>query len=200
MAISAPETETDFANLALDLLGQNAPLLSLDSDPSSTGKTLRRAFWKSWDETLRSAPWKCARKRVAIAALVETPAWGYDYYYQLPSDYVNMQEIGELGEGQQWVIETTDGGVQAIAVDLEAPLNIAYTYRLRDLTRADALFTGAFAAHLAASTARAITKSDDIEFRCWQVFDRKIAQALMADGRDRARPRAPESELVTTRD
>jgi hypothetical protein len=200
MVFQAPATATDLANLALDLLANNKALLDIESDTSSIGNALRRAFWQSWDETLQAAPWNCARKRAALAALTEEPSWGFDYYYALPGDYINLQEIDGLYEGQQWNVEETDAGVKAIACDLDAPLYIAYTYQLRDIAKATPLFRGAFIAHLAATTAQSITKSDSIEAKCWNIFNTKIGQAQGADGREGARKPMPDSQIVSIRD
>src|SRR5689334_393604 len=122
MVMQAPATVTDLANLALDAIEQNQALTDVESDNSAVAKAVRRHFYQCWDETLQSAPWNCARKRKALPALEETPAWGFDFYYQMPADYVNMQEIDGLCEGQQWKVEDTTAGAKAIAIDLDAPL------------------------------------------------------------------------------
>jgi hypothetical protein len=200
VVFQAPATETDLANLALDLLANNKALLDVETDTTSIGNAIRRAFWQSWDETLQAAPWNCARKRVSIAALSEEPAWGFDYYYGLPGDYINLQEIDGLAEGEQWNVEETPAGVKAIACDLATPIDLAYTYQLRDIGKASPLFKAAFIAHLAASTAQSITKSDAIEAKCWSIFSTKIAQAMGADGREGSRRRMPDSQIVSDRD
>lgn len=200
MVMQAPATVTDLANLALDMIEQNYAMTDVESDTSSAAKAVRRAFWQCWDETLRAAPWNCARKRAALAALSEEPAWGYDYYYALPADYMNMQAIDGLSEGMQWSLEETDAGVRAIAIDLDAPLNIAYTYQLRDIAKADALFKGAFVALLAATICPPLTKSAVISQRCWAVFDRKVGEAQGADSRDGSRRPQPDSLVVSIRD
>lgn len=198
--MQAPATTTDLANLSLDMMEVNHALLNAEADESSNAKALRRAFWQCWDETLQAAPWNCARKRARLSALEETPAWGFGAYFGLPGDYVNLQEIDGLAEGQQWNVEDTDAGAKAIAIDMGAPLDIAYTYRLRNIGRASALFRGAFVAHLAATCSPAITKNAHITKRCWDIFDRKILEAQGADGREGARRPTPESLIVSVRD
>lgn len=200
MALALPATATDLANQALDLIEQNAPLLDVETDTSSAGKSIRRVFLQLWDETLQAAPWNFARKRASLAALAETPAWGFDYYYQLPADYLNVQAIEGLAEGQDWSVEETTAGVKAIAIDLDAPLNIAYTYQVRDLSRAPPLFRSAFIARLGAAIAAPISKSSTIEKKCWDIYNRMILEAQGADGREQARGRFPDSMVVSIRD
>lgn len=200
MVMQAPATVTDLANLALDMIEQNYAMTDVESDTSSVGKSVRRHFWQCWDETLRMAPWNCARKRASLAALSEEPAWGYDYYYALPADYMNMQAIDGLAEGMQWSIEETDAGVRAIATDLDAPLKIAYTYQLRDIAKADALFKGAFVARLGAAICPPLAKSASIETKCWNVYRGLIGEAQGADSRDGSRRPQPESLVVSIRD
>jgi hypothetical protein len=200
MVMQAPATVTDLANLALDLIEQNQALLDVGSDQTATGKAVRRAFWQCWDEVLQAAPWNCARKRKALPQLEETPAWGFDYYYQLPADYVNMQEIDGLYEGQQWTVEETDAGAKAIAIDLDAPLYIAYTYLLRDISRASPLFRGAFVARLGAAVCAPLAKNQTIETKCWNIYNRAVLEAQGADGREGSRKPTPDSLIVSTRD
>ncbi len=200
MVMQAPATVTDLANLALDLIEQNYAMLDVESDTTSTGKAVRRAFWQCWDETLQAAPWNCARKRFSLPALEETPLWGFDYYYQVPSDYVNMQEIDGLEEGQQWQIEDTPSGAKAIAIDLDAPLYGAYTYLLRDISRASPLFRGAFVARLGAAVCPPLAKNQTIETKCWNIYNRAILEAQGADGREGSRKPTPDSRIVSIRD
>lgn len=200
MVMQAPATTTDLANLALDLIEQNNALLDVESGETAVHKAVRRAFWQCWDETLRLAPWNCARKRVSLAALSEEPAWGYDFYYGLPADYVNMQVIDGLVEGDEWSIETTDAGAYAIAIDLEAPLNIAYTYLLRDIARADPLFRSAFVARLGAAICAPLAKNSLIETKCWNIFRTLIGEAQGADSREGSRTSPRDSLVVSIRD
>jgi hypothetical protein len=202
MALAVPASSTDLANLALDLIEQNAPLADVEdaADTSAAAKAVRRAYLQCWDETLQAAPWNFARKRASLAALEEEPAWGFDYYYQLPSDYLNMQEIEGLAEGEQWSVEETAAGVKAIAIDLDAPLNIAYTYQVRTITRAPPLFLSAFVARLAAAIAAPISKNSEIQTKCWNIYNRTILEAQGADGREQARGRFPDSRVVSVRD
>lgn len=200
MTMAGPSTTTDLANLALDLIEQNNALLDVESDITAVGKAVRRAFWQCWDETLRGAPWNCARKRVSLAALSEEPAWGFDYYYQLPADYVNMQEIDGLTEGEEWSVETTPAGAYAIACYLSAPLNIAYTYALRDISRADPLFRSAFVARLGAAICAPLAKSGAIEAKCWNIYRAMLGEAQGADSREGSRMRPKDSAVVSIRD
>jgi hypothetical protein len=200
MVMQAPATTTDLANLALDLCEENNALLDVESDTTAAGKAIRRAFWACWDETLRAAPWNCARKRISIAALAEEPSWGYDFYYGLPGDYMNMQEIDGLTEGEQWAIEETTAGAKAIAIDLAAPLYITYTYQLRDIAKADALFKSAFVARLGAAIAPPVTKDQKIEKKCWDIYRALIGEAMGADSREGSRRPTPDSAVVSERD
>lgn len=200
MVMQAPATTTDLANLALDLIEQNSALLDVETDNTAVGRAVRRAFWQCWDETLQAAPWNCAKKRVSLAALSEVPAWGFDAYYQTPSDYMNMQEIDGLGEGEQWAVEDTPAGAKAIACDLESPINIAYTYQLRDIARASPLFRAAFIARLAAAICAPLAKNSQTETKCWNLFNRLILEAQGADGREGSRKPMPDSQIVSIRD
>lgn len=46
-------------------------------------------------EVLDEGPWSFATKRVELAKLTTTPAWGFTAEFELPSDFIQMIEIPE---------------------------------------------------------------------------------------------------------
>lgn len=97
-------SEVDIANSALDKLGVE-PINSFTED-NNRAKLCNRSYPLMRDEVLRSHPWKCAMKRITLTALTSTPAFEYQYEFQLPSDCLRVWKVGSDGECK-W---TEEGG------------------------------------------------------------------------------------------
>ena len=136
---------------ALLLLGQ-ATINTFDED--STG--LCANLWDTCRQaTLRMAHWACARKRVVLAPLVESPV-GTDWTYQLqlPSDW--LRTIG-LGDVTAPLAHENEG--RRILANDSAPL-LRYVYDNTDVPSWDALLTEVTTVHMAWLMAYPITGSN----------------------------------------
>lgn len=200
MPLALPQTETDLANLALSALAEQRRLANVDTDNTAVSNAVKQFFWQAWDETIRGYPWNCVRKRAQLAALEETPAFEYDLYYQVPADYVNLQKLPDLCPGEQFNVEVTDSGVRAIACNIAAPLNLIYSYQLRNIARADPAFIGAFVAGLAFYLAMPVTKKPELEVKQFSIWQTKIRQGQRADATEGSRQPMPDPPIVTERD
>lgn len=198
--MAEPNVTTQLANLALAEVGEATPLLDLESSSTSVGKTVRSFYVQAWDETLRHAPWNFARRLAQLPALAAVPLFGFSAQFQLPSDYVAVQELPDLRRGDRWAVQEASPGVLAIACDLTAPLNCAYTYQNRNVDMADAAFRGAFVFCLASYIAVPITKDRTVRADCWAIFMKKIMLAKGADAREGSRIQMPDSAIVSGRD
>ena len=107
-------TKIDVCNHALLKVGADA-IASLDTTASSeegvveSAKLCKIFYDQALEETLRIYPWNCCTKRAVPSRLVETPAFGYNYYYQLPNDFVRLVNMfdntNEYVDEVRWVIE-----------------------------------------------------------------------------------------------
>ena len=82
---------------------------------------------------LRSHPWNFANKRVELAQLTESPAFEYDFQFQLPADCLRVLKTDD--ELDIFKIE----GRQLLSNN--AIVKILYTSRIEDTTQFDSLFT-----------------------------------------------------------
>ena len=77
-------SDSQIANVALTMLGsQRIAILSEDSEPA---RRVNAVYDILRDELLMEHPWTFAVERTSLAQLSDTPAFGYSYQYQLPSD------------------------------------------------------------------------------------------------------------------
>lgn len=77
-------SETDICNLALIRIGQGSRIAALDeeSEPASLCQFLLPLMR---EDTLRSAPWPFACRRVELALVEEDPSTDWSFSYRLPS-------------------------------------------------------------------------------------------------------------------
>lgn len=155
---------TDIANSALTKLGADR-ILAL-SDNQKEAREMNAIFTMRRDALLRAYNWSFAMTRAELSALVDGPAWGYTYYYQLPTDCLRVVQVSD-----EWVpyglADYISGPDQEpykiegrkIATDYGAPLPIRYAKRVTETGEFDPMFTEAFACDLAFHACEAITQS-----------------------------------------
>ncbi len=81
----------EICNKALSLLGKKSITSLDDLTPEAIAC---RAHWPTLrDSILREHPWNCALERVVFNRLIETPAYGFAYYYQLPANTLHVFEV-----------------------------------------------------------------------------------------------------------
>jgi hypothetical protein len=142
-------SQVEIANRALTKLGA-ARIISFDDD-NKQARAINSMFGIVRDAELRAHLWSFTVKRTSLAALTTTPDWGYDYEYQLPSDYMRLLQVNDIYPGpsmedyrNQAVAEYVVEG-RKILTNLVAPLKIRYCARIEDTTQWDAAFVEAFA-------------------------------------------------------
>lgn len=96
-------TKHEVLNAAAILCGE-PPLQDVDEE-SEAGRVLRDRYNPAVAACFEAQGWNFAEARAALARLSETPAWGYDYYYQTPGDMVRILAISETGEEDSTTIK-----------------------------------------------------------------------------------------------
>lgn len=166
-------------NRALDLLGAD-PITSLD-DGSKSASLCQRNFPPSADSVLRLYPWNAAQRRARLAALVEAPAWGYAYQYQLPQGPEPAYCLRVLS-----VAGCSDYRIEGrrLLADAPPPLDILYLGRIDDAAQYDALLAEAIAAKLAVHLAGNLTESGSRIEAARNHLAQILQQARIADAQE----------------
>lgn len=94
-------SKVDICNSALRKLGVER-INSLTED-NSRAKACNDRYEIIKKEVLRSHPWKCAIKRIALAKTVTSPLFDWENQYQLPSDCLRVVRVND--ELTEWVQE-----------------------------------------------------------------------------------------------
>src|SRR5262245_30903303 len=139
MSIAA--TDITICSDALSLLGAE-PIVSFDED-NDRARLSARHYPNSRDEMLERVPWKCARKRVALALSSQSVVFGLNSaMFALPGDCIfpwrTNLDIEEGGDGDiPWEVEGN------FIVTSVSALNLHYIYRLLDTSQFDPLLAKA---------------------------------------------------------
>lgn len=165
--------------MALDLLGDYA--ITDLSDATKQARLCDRNYPVMRDAVLRAHPWNCAITRASLPAMTDTPAFGWSYQYQLPSDCLRILPLTADGEfGAHSVSHVVEG--KRLLTNEPAPLKVRYVRRMTDSADFDPLLVDAIAARLAWQIAYNLTGSRSSAADARQVYMDKMSEARMIDG------------------
>lgn len=160
---------TDIANLALGHLGE-APITSFQEDSLAARKAALH-YLATRDQVLRSHRWNFAQTRKVLSRLLERPAFGWTYQYELPEDCLRVNEFNgsEAGDwlSDQYIIE----GRRLLTDATEARL--VYNRRIDDVSDFDALFIEALSLKLAIVLSESIRGTTSKTADLTQLYEQK---------------------------
>jgi hypothetical protein len=110
-------TKLSIFNEALRILGQ--PRLTTPEAETEPARQLRDAYEGAVMACYEAGNFNHTIRRAVLARLGTTPAWGYQYYYQLPTDFKKVAEITSSGLPDDPLVdyEIEEGG---LATDADA--------------------------------------------------------------------------------
>lgn len=196
-------SQAEIANVALTLLGSDR-IISLDDD-IKPAREIKAMFNISRDALLAGYDWSFAKTRSNLSALTSTPANGFDYEFQIPSDCLRLVMVGEHYVGMDLtdyrgspVEEFTIEG-RTILTNLAAPLPVIYIKRVTDTTQFQANFTKGFAAQLAMDVCEALTQSETKRARAERELSKEITLAIRANAIELPPRKLPDDEWLMSR-
>jgi len=187
----AASSEVQICSNGLLLVGAR-PISSFgdDGDPALLCSNL----WPSVrDAVLRSHPWNCAMKRVALAPDAIAPAFDWSYRFQLPGDYLRAWVVGRDDESPAWQIE------EGYIVMDDATCYLRYIKQLTDVTKYDSLLTLAMQSGMAAVLAYPITKSQTQQDAMVKLHQFHLKLARTVDGMEGTGEDGEVSALIAAR-
>jgi len=191
--------KVELANLALQEMGAE-PITSLTED-SKTARVMNLRLDPLLDSFLRSHPWNFAKDRARLSKLVEEPAFGFQFAYALPSDWVRTLHVVTDGNNlpEQQVTEPhyKIEGRRLLANHEEVFL--IYIRRVVNTEEWDPLALDAFVLMLASRTARAITQNLDLAQSLANDFRTKLQEARHTDATDEPAQRIESDEWLVSR-
>lgn len=182
----------DIANDALTHLGRSR-ITSLD-DSTEEARTMTQFIDGSIDAVLQDFPYNCARYLAQCSQLVATPAYGYNYQYQLPTDPYCLRVIHVKDQDAQYTWKRKG---RAIHTDLTSCF-IEYVGRT-DAADLDALVQNVVASYLAYRAAYALTKSNSKANEMFELYTVDAERAQQSDGLEGSTRILTKSEIRTAR-
>jgi hypothetical protein len=164
----------EIANSALAKIG-GASIVSLD-DGSRESNLVKLRYNPVRRIVLRMHPWNCAIERTLLAPLAETPEFGFDNIFQLPSQCLRLIEISPLD-----VFYRIEG--RKILAN-ETSLELRYVKDETDVSKLDELLSEAIACYLAWDMAFALTQSNTAREFAWKQFETIKRQAKSIDAQE----------------
>lgn len=185
-------------NQALGELGETL-LTSLD-EGTSPALLCNEHYPAARDMTLDLHPWNWATRRVRLALSADTPAFGYDYQYLLPTDPYCLTVRQVDPAGTPWEVELDALGHRVLLSD-ETGVGIVYTARVEDLNLWSPLALQVLVKVLASKLAKPLTGQSSVEELKWKEALALLPEAQHRDGKEGA-PRqltAPSTLVVVRR-
>ncbi len=162
------------ANRALQKVG--AARITDFLQDKDEAKAVNAAYDYVRDAVLRAHPWNFAKKRAALTASTDTPAWGFALQYPLPTDFLRLVDIQD-SEAYDYKVEG-----RMILTDQAAPIYISYVARITDPNFYDPLFIEALASRLAMELCESLTQSNAKRQLAQQEYAAALSEARRIDG------------------
>ncbi len=184
-------TEISICSNALLMLGDR-PIASFTEDQDRA--RLASNIWpQARDHILRSHPWNCAIKRVALSPDVTAPAFDWAYQYTLPADFLKALSIGEMGIEGEFRIE----GRKLLCDD--NPCFLRYIFANDNPGTYDPMLVEVMTAEMAHRMAYAITQSASMVDTMAQKAAQLMRRARAVDGQDDTPEQLGDNPLVSAR-
>ena len=165
------------SNLALTVLGADR-ITSLD-DNSENARRLTAVFDYCREDVLRAHPWNFAIIRAQLARLASTPAFGYDYEFQLPADCLRVIEVND---GTSLITDYKIEG-RKVLCDNDT-LYTKYIGDVIDPNQYTSQFISVLSSRLAAELAYAITNNKSTQELMMTIYLQRLQQAKEADAQE----------------
>lgn len=195
--MATPNSKTAIANLALRHLKID-PVSSIDPPDADSKAAKAAADWydQARRDTLEAHPWKFASRRRNILAEADAPTFEWAKKYQLPSDYIRVNYIGDDWRNPDMEYDLEDGYVLS---NRESPLPLVYVYDLNDATKFSPKFVTALSYKLAEFMAFEMTGNSQAVAAMAAQFDDCFTKAASVSGQNRPTRRVERSALKEAR-
>ncbi|OWT68089.1 MULTISPECIES: hypothetical protein [unclassified Achromobacter] len=155
----------EICNRALTKLGDNR-ITSL-ADNTKPARTMSSLYDSVRRSEIRAHRWSFSMKRALLPALADAPVWGFPRQFQLPTDNVKLDQLGDYyvwwGPVYRGYTYHSDHlyAIEGnrILTDLPAPLRVRYAYDVQDVNQFDANFVEMLACKLAMEACEDLTQS-----------------------------------------
>ena len=195
-------SQVDIANLALNKLGQTG--ITSFNDNTTNARLVNMVWAAVRDSELRAYKWLFVQTRASLPAMSTTPAWQYQYQYQLPQECLRVTQVGQYNQTDLNSYIIQDDSLYAIEgslilTNMPAPLLIKYSQRVTDTTVFDPCFVDMLAIRLAIELCETITNSLDKRQMLTKEYQAAMLKAISANAFEVPSEILPDTSWVIQR-
>lgn len=165
-------TNLQIANKALTKLGLKS-ISSFDSQEEAA-RLAGAILGTVRDFELATYPWAFAIKRAELPALADAPAFGYQFKYALPVDFLRLEGIYNYGGDSKNAYELEGN---TLLTNIGAPLQIRYISRELNQIKWPPYFVEAVATKLAYEMCERLKQDPQRKSVLWQEYQAIIGAA-----------------------
>ena len=170
-------SNVSIANLALTVLG--ADRITSLADNNENARRITAIYDACLEDVLRAHPWNFAIVRQQLALLASTPAFGYDYEFQIPGDCLRVIEVND---GSSLITDFKVEG-RKILCDYDS-ISIKYIANITDPNQYTSQFIFVFSTRLAAELAYAITNNKATAELITKLYMERLQMAKETDAQE----------------
>ena len=187
-------SEVGICNSALIKIG--AARITALTEGSKNANLCNEQYAKLRDAELRGHDWNFAVARAKLAQIAGTPPSGFDYWYQLPSDWLRTIAVhASDADTGDLKYEIKGDRLLSDAVDVY----LVYIRQVTDPNEMDTLFREALAYRIAAELAIPIAASGTLHDRMLRNYRDAAMRAKGVDAIEDYPKRFPQSAWVSAR-
>ena len=197
----------DICNMAVSHLAVGLEIQDFDNEKTEAAQACRRFYDVARQKVLRDFDWPFASAIDFLAQLIVQPTVEWAYSYRYPANALALQRIPngamrvdtELSRAIYAVGRDLVG--QIIYSDLNAPVQVQYTYDEQDTTKFPPDFVVALAFYLAFLIGPRVAGGDQFKLadRAYLLYQRAIIEAQVNAAAQEPPDFAPDAAMVNTR-
>lgn len=193
-------TPTDIVNVALRRIGANR-ISSLENDAHKEAVVARDLYHDARRDVLNTHHWNFAIKRAALTVSATAPAFGWDYAFPLPTDFIRLISAHPTDNDDAqmaYKLEYQSSDDRVLLTD-SSTVYIKYIWDLEDANLFSAVFRDALAFRLARDFAGALSKSSAAAELADVGYRKALSRAKSIDGIEDWPERMAEGNWVNAR-
>lgn len=198
-------------NLGLQWIGKD-PIASLDNPSGKVAERVAAAYAGLRDAVLEERDWTFAIERLSLNKDAQAPAFGFTARFLLPARVLRVITAAEPA-GTPGVIDAFAASIYGASNGLEwqkegrylvantsaATLNVRAVVQVEDSALWSPGFCQALAARIAAEFAVPMTDNRSLQVDMWKLYDLKLREAGLQDGRQGRSERLRANKLALRR-
>lgn len=189
-------SEVGIANAALQLI-KNSKTISAFDEGTKEANAVDIIYDEMRDVLLDMHTWNFAVKRLKLSRLASTPAFEWDYEYQLPSDFIRVVSVHNNSDARDRLPYKIEGG--KILTDAQ-DVYLRYIARIEDPNEMPPTFRSALSKLLASRLAVTLAQSTALSKEMYgQFIDEDLPTAKSVDAVQDHPEQLPESSWITER-